>query len=75
MLDVPRVLVLHHVALTLSQHLGAQGGHVGLVAEFRNGREERFEVEDDGAAEGHAAQGLPVHAEMDPGKFEGGGLA
>lgn len=74
MLHVPRILVLHHARLALSQNLRAQRRHIRLVAEFRNRREERFEVEDDGARQRHPAQGLPVHAKMDPGQFERRGL-
>ncbi len=74
MLDVPRILILHQRLFSLPKHLAAQRRHIGLVAEFFEGREERFEVEDDGAGEGEAAQGLPVNAQVDAGKGEGGGL-
>ena len=45
-----------------------------LVTKLLDGCEERFEVEDDGAAEGHAAQRLPVDAEVDTGDGEVGDL-
>ena len=67
---MPRILVLHHRPLPLPQHLGYQRRHVRLVAKLLDGREERFEVEDDGAAEGQAAQRLPVDAEVDAGDGE-----
>lgn len=47
---------------------------MGLVAEFEDGREEGFEVEDDGAAEGQAPERLPVDAEVDAGEGEVGQL-
>ena len=37
------------------------------MSEIGDGREERFEVEDDGSGEGEAAEGLPVDAEVDAG--------
>lgn len=71
-LDVPRTLVLHQALLAFLQYSRQQGGHVGFVAELGHGREERFEVEDDGAAEGQAAERLPVDAEVDAGEGEVG---
>ena len=71
MLDMPRVLVPHDLGLALPQHLQQQRGHVGLVPELADRREERFEVEDYGAGEGEAAEGLPVYAQVDAREGEG----
>ena len=68
MLDVPRVLVRHDGPLALAQDAGHERRHVRLGAEPLDGREERLEVENDGAAEGEAAQRLPVDAEVDAGE-------
>lgn len=73
MLHMPRILILHNLLLTLAEDLQQQGGDVGFVAEGGDGGEERFEVEDDRAGEGEAAQGLPVDAQVDAGEGEGGG--
>ena len=75
MLHVPRALVRHDLPLSLPQHLGDELGHARLGAELLDRREERFEVEDDGAAEGEAAQGLPVHAQVNAREGEIGDLA
>lgn len=64
-LHMPRVLVLHQAPLALPEHPCHERRHVRFVAELLDGREERLEVEDDGAAEGQPAQRLPVHAEVD----------
>lgn len=74
MLDMPCILILHQSPFPLAEHLGAQRGHVGFVAELLEGREERFEVEDDGAREGETAQRLPVDAQVDAREGQGGGL-
>ncbi len=44
------------------------------MAELLDGREERLEVEDDGAAEGEPAQRLPVDAEVDAAEGQVGDL-
>lgn len=62
MLHMPRVLVPHDLGLALPEHLQQQRRHVGLVPELGDWREERFEVEDHGAGEGEAPEGLPVYA-------------
>lgn len=64
MFDMPSILILHQRALALFQDRGTQGRDVGLVAELGERGEERFEIEDDGAAEGHASERLPVDAEV-----------
>ena len=55
MLYMPRVLVLHEVLLALPEHFEDDGWDEWLIPEFRDGREDGFEVEDDGAGEGQAA--------------------
>ena len=75
MLHMPRALVAHQPLLALFQNLGHQRRDIGIVAEFRHRREERFEIEDDGAGEGQAPQGLPVDAEVDAREREAGRLA
>ena len=67
MLDVPGVFVLHHGPFAFAEYFGAQSGHVGFVAELADGREKRFEVEDDRAREREPAQRLPVHPQVDAG--------
>ena len=74
MLYVPRALVLHQRPLTLLQYLGHQRRHIWFGSKLFYRREERFEVEDDGAAERQAAQGLPVHAQVDAGEGKIGHL-
>src|SRR5271163_5255052 len=63
-LHMPCVLVRHNVFLAVLQHLQDDAGHVGLVAELGHLREERLEVEDDGAGEWEAAERLPVDAQV-----------
>ena len=74
MLHMPRALVAHQPLLAFFQDLGHQRRDIRFVAEFRHGREERFEIEDDGAGEGQAPEGLPVDAEVDAREREGGRL-
>ena len=74
MLHMPCILVLHEGALSLLQHLRQQRRHVRFGSELLYRREERFEVEDDRAAKGQAAEGLPVDAEVDAGEGEVGDL-
>ncbi len=74
MFHMPRIFILHQGPLPLPQHLEHQRRHIRFVSELLDGREERFEVEDDGAAEGQAAQRLPVDAEVDAGQGEVGDL-
>lgn len=45
---------------------------MGFGAEIGERGEECFEVEDDAAGEGEAAEGLPVDAEVDAGEGDGG---
>lgn len=71
---MPRILIFHEGALPFLQHLGQQRRHVRFGSELLHGREERFEVEDDGAAQRQAAEGLPVDAEMDAGEGKVGDL-
>lgn len=73
-LGVPGVLVLHEAVLAVGQHLLDEAGHVGLVAELGERREEGLEVEDDGGRQGQAAQRLPVDAEMNTLGRQGGVL-
>lgn len=63
-LHVPRALVLHQILLAPLEHFVAQRGNVRFISELGDGREERFEVEDDRCADGEAAEGLPVNAQM-----------
>ena len=65
MFHMPRILVLHEIFLPLADDLEDQAGDVGFVAKFCEWREDGFEVEDDAAGEGQAAQGLPVDAQVD----------
>ena len=74
MLHVPRALILHQRPLPLLEHLGHQRRHVGFGPKLFDGREEGFEIEDDGAAQGQAAQRLPVDAEVDAGEGKVGDL-
>ncbi len=74
MLHVPRALVLHQVFLAPLEQFVAQRGNVRFISELGDGREERFEVEDDRCADGEAAEGLPVNAQMAPFKAESRGL-
>jgi len=55
MLHMPRILIFHQVLLPLPQHLRTQCRYVRFVAEILDGREERLEIEDDGAGKGEAA--------------------
>lgn len=71
---MPRILILHEGPFPLLQHLCQQRRHVRLGSELLYGREERFEIEDDGAAEGQATERLPVDAEVDAGDGEVGDL-
>lgn len=73
MLHMPRILILHDLGLALPEDLEQEGGHVRFVPELGHGREERFEIEDYGAREREAAEGLPVYAQVDAGEGEGGG--
>lgn len=41
-----------------------------ILPELLHGREECFEVEDNGAAQREAAEGLPIDAEVDTGEWE-----
>ena len=70
MLHVPRPLVQHDIVLTPPQHLQRQPRDIRLVRELCHGREQALEVEDYGAREGQAAQGLPVDAQVAPGDGE-----
>lgn len=74
MLHMPRTLILHEGPLPLLQHLRQQRRHIRFVSKLLYRREERFEVEDDGAAQGQAAERLPVDAEVDAGEGEVGDL-
>ena len=74
MLNMPGALVPHQTVLTLLQQLSHERRNIRLVAELRDGSEEGLEVEDDGAGEGQAAQGLPVDAQVDAREGERGGL-
>lgn len=75
MLHVPRALVLHERLLPVPEDLGEQRRHVRFGPEVVERGEERLEVEDDGAGEGEAAEGLPVDAQVDAGDGEVGHLA
>ena len=75
MLRVPGILILENILLALLQDLRYERRDEGLVGELAHGREERLEVEDDGAGEGQAAQRLPVDAEVTPVEGQGWGLA
>lgn len=62
MLHMPRALVFHQVFLAPVEQFVADRGNVGFIPELGDGREERFEVEDDRCADGEAAECLPVDA-------------
>ena len=74
MLNMPRILILHHSCLPLIQHLQYQARDVRLIAELRYGCEDCFEIEDYGARQWQAAEGLPVDALVAAGEGEVGGL-
>lgn len=74
MFHMPRIFILHQRPLPLPQHLQTQRRDIRFVSEFLDGREQRFEIEDDGTGEGEAAQGLPVDAQVDAGEGERGEL-
>lgn len=74
MFHMPRALILHEGPLPLLQHLRQQRRHIRFASKLLYWREERFEVEDDGAAQRQAAERLPVNAEMDAGDGEVGDL-
>lgn len=74
MFHMPRILILHQRLLALPQHLQTQRRHIRFGSKILERREERFEIEDDGAGEGEAAERLPVHAEVDAVEGQGGQL-
>ena len=74
MLHMPRILILHQGPLPLLQHLRQQRRYIRFASKLLYRREERFEVEDDGAAQRQAAERLPVDAEMDAGEGKVGDL-
>ena len=70
MLYMPCVLIIHDAFLTFFQDFQQEGRDIGFGTEVGDRGEERLEVEDYGAGEGEAAQGLPVDAEVDAWKGE-----
>lgn len=64
-LDMPGILVLHHILLPLLEHLRNQRWDVWFSLELLDRREQGFEVEDDSARDGEATEGLPVDAKVD----------
>ena len=64
MLHMPGVLVAQYALLALREDLEQQGRNIGFVAQILKRSEQRFEVEDDGAGEREATQGLPVDAHV-----------
>lgn len=70
MLHMPSALIAHETLLAAFQDCRKQSRDVGLAAEVGERGEEGFKVKDDGAGKGQAAQGLPVHAQVDAGKRE-----
>ena len=74
MLHVPRILVLHEVLFPFLYYLQHQAGNIRFGAKLRHGREHGFEVKDDAARKRHAAEGLPVDAEVDAREIQVGGL-
>ena len=70
MFHMPRTLIPQQPLLPLHQHLLQQFRHIRFLPQILQGREQSFEVEDDGAGEGEAAEGLPVDAEVDAGEGE-----
>jgi hypothetical protein len=65
MLSAISPLVRHQISLPVLQNLKQETWHTWFICQRSHGCEQSFEVEDYGAREREAAEGLPVYAKVD----------